>query len=235
MAKIRKRRPGGGRKPQGSIRGKTATFSTRVTAETRRALEREAAATGQSISQAAERLMQEAIGARRRRRGNNPMRALLFLIEQLALGVGGGQWLDLNDPAFTATAEQKVSAERSVNAWRHVPFKFRAFEIAVAKLLNAMRPKGAVRPPLSEALIEKVARKNGWDVTDPALLETMKANNRSPENLASYVATNVWIQLNRTNPLSEREREMMGQMMLEEFYAMADARRDLLIHKGEGK
>ena len=37
MAKARKRRPGGGRKPQGTLRGNAKTFATRLTPETREA------------------------------------------------------------------------------------------------------------------------------------------------------------------------------------------------------
>ena len=53
----RKRAPGGGRKPAGPISGKLSIFSTRITHETRVALEAEAGMTGQSISQVAEQLI----------------------------------------------------------------------------------------------------------------------------------------------------------------------------------
>ena len=42
MAPKKKRAPGGGRKPAGDIHGKSSTLSTRITAETRQALETEA-------------------------------------------------------------------------------------------------------------------------------------------------------------------------------------------------
>ena len=61
MVKARKRGPGGGRKPKGDITGKGERFSTRITAETREALDREAADSGQSVSQVAERLLRFAL------------------------------------------------------------------------------------------------------------------------------------------------------------------------------
>jgi len=47
----RKRAPGGGRKPAGEFKGKSATITTRVTPATRAALEQAASANGRSLSQ----------------------------------------------------------------------------------------------------------------------------------------------------------------------------------------
>src|SRR5262245_22340666 len=51
---VRHRRPGGGRKPRGEFRGKSATLTTRITPETRAALERAAAKSDRSLSQEVE-------------------------------------------------------------------------------------------------------------------------------------------------------------------------------------
>jgi hypothetical protein len=222
LAKARKRRPGGGRKPSGSFAGKAETFSTRITPETRAALEREASATGQSISQVAERLLWVGIAERRRRAKARPLRALCFVIEQIALDVGSDRYLD---PGQYSDRHQAAAVEEILNEWRTEPFRFRAFEIAVAKVLNALRPKGEMKPPYSNNVIER--------------FELLKEIFKSPESLAEFAATNVWIRLNRTNPLSQRERELMrryeyvGEIMLEEFYGMADARRDLALDSRE--
>jgi len=55
----RKRRPGGGRKPGGEFPGKSATFTTRIQPETRRALDAAAKASGPraSVSVIAERIL----------------------------------------------------------------------------------------------------------------------------------------------------------------------------------
>src|SRR5262245_47348861 len=57
-----KRAPGGGRKPQGEIKGKSATFATRITPETRAALDRSAKRNGRSLSQEVEILLNRALG-----------------------------------------------------------------------------------------------------------------------------------------------------------------------------
>jgi hypothetical protein len=57
----RKRAPGGGRKPRGEIKGKSEWFSTRITPETRAALEREAARNERSLSQESERRLRETL------------------------------------------------------------------------------------------------------------------------------------------------------------------------------
>jgi hypothetical protein len=59
FAMARKRAPGGGRKPQGEIAGKSAAFATRITPEVRRWLEAEAkkGKLGRSLSQVAEQVL----------------------------------------------------------------------------------------------------------------------------------------------------------------------------------
>src|SRR5262245_48238431 len=52
--RARKRAPGAGRKPRGDYSGKTDTFTTRITPQTRRALEQAAATSRRSLSQEVE-------------------------------------------------------------------------------------------------------------------------------------------------------------------------------------
>src|SRR5262245_54626156 len=58
----RKRAPGGGRKPKGPLKGKTATITTRITPETRVALEGAAAASDRSLSQEIEIRLRHSVG-----------------------------------------------------------------------------------------------------------------------------------------------------------------------------
>jgi hypothetical protein len=229
---IKSRRPGGGRKPQGNIRGKGDVFTTRITAETREGIEREASRTGQSISQTAERLLMLGLETRRRRENNRPLRALSFLIEQLAGSVSGGRWMDA-----TAFEDQHKAAVQSLqNEWRTDPFRYKAFCIALTSLLESLKPVGEIKAPYSAKLIDEAV----GSLDNPAFIELMKNTYKSPENLAAYVFANLWTQLQRQTPLSDREREVMrhaewvGEMMREEFYALQDARRDLsLTSEGE--
>src|SRR5215831_974877 len=119
----RKRAPGAGRKPKGEFAGKLANFSTRIQLETRRALEAEAAATGLSISQLAEKLLKTGLAERRQGEKDRKIRALCFLITQLAHHIVGVH--AIND-------EKKY--ERPLYDWRSIPFFYRAFKIAVGQL-----------------------------------------------------------------------------------------------------
>jgi hypothetical protein len=98
----RKRAPGGGRKPQGDIVGKSAAFATRITPEVRRWLEAEAKQSRLSLSQAAERVFRGAMHLANDAQKRN--RALAHSIARLAESVErdtGKSWLD--DP-FTGQA-----------------------------------------------------------------------------------------------------------------------------------
>jgi hypothetical protein len=56
-----KRAPGGGRKPVGEFKGKTATLTTRITPQLRTALERRANKNRRSLSQEIERCLRDAV------------------------------------------------------------------------------------------------------------------------------------------------------------------------------
>jgi hypothetical protein len=127
MAK-RKRAPGGGRKPSGDIRGKKAWFSTRITNETRQALETEAAASDKSISQVAEALLIEALVIRHEASLNDPMEALVYIISQLAV----------------------VTCHGLDRDWRTDPFMFQALKLAIGNFMDGIAPAGEIRSPYEE-------------------------------------------------------------------------------------
>ena len=100
MAK--KRAPGAGRKPRGDFTGKTATLTTRITAETRAAMERAAQKSGRSLSQEVERRLNDSVRNERNRRYD--VRALAEAIAIVAEKVEkatGKHWLQ---DAFTGEA-----------------------------------------------------------------------------------------------------------------------------------
>lgn len=219
------RRPGGGRKPQGNIRGKGEVFTTRITADTRKAIEQEASRAEQSISQTAERLLVLGLETRRRRDNNRPLRALSFLMEQLAGSVSGGRWMD----AGAFEGDHKAAVRSLQDEWRTDPFRYKAFCIAFGSLLESLKPDGAIKSPYSAKIIDEAL----GSLENPAFIDLMKNTYKSPENLAAYVFANLWTQLQRRTPLSDREREVMrhgewvGDLIREEFYALQHARRDL--------
>lgn len=226
----RKRKAGGGRKPKGPIRSKSEVFTTRITPSTRAAIEDEAERSGQSISQVAERLLVLGMETRRRRQNNRSLRALCFLIEGLALRIGGAQWHDVHqfdDP------HRRKGVESMQEEWRTDPFRYKAFMIAVQSLLNALKPEGEIRPPFSPELLEEAAATAPFGDITPAFVALMKNNYASPDHLAAFHVSNLWVQLNRDHPLSDSELEVyrkggwVSEMMQEEFYGLQDARIDL--------
>jgi hypothetical protein len=98
----RKRAPGAGRKPRGPFEGKTATLTTRITPETRAALERAAKKSGLSLSQEVERRLDDSV---KRERNRPPdVLALAEAIAQVAEKIQeatGKQW---REDAFTGEA-----------------------------------------------------------------------------------------------------------------------------------
>jgi hypothetical protein len=91
----RKRSTGGGRKPQGPFKGKTATLTTRITPATRMSLEREAKRREQSLSQEIERRLEESL--RSDRDTPSHIQALAKAVTLLAMQieqVTGMRWID---------------------------------------------------------------------------------------------------------------------------------------------
>jgi hypothetical protein len=91
MVMKRTRAPGAGRRPMGNIKGKTKTFATRITAETRRALEVAAKRNGRSLSQEAEIILR--VGLRDEKpsgklRNHAVAEAVLYLAEGIELATG---------------------------------------------------------------------------------------------------------------------------------------------------
>jgi hypothetical protein len=95
----KKRAPGGGRKPKGEFAGKAATFTTRITNETRTALERGARKRGVSLSQHVEFLLKAAMHKPTASQLRNQAlgRAITILAENIERDTGRS-W---RDDAFT--------------------------------------------------------------------------------------------------------------------------------------
>ena len=206
--KGRKRRAGAGRKPGGPISGKNSNFSTRITAETRAAIETEAAnartGTGRpyTLSQMAEHLLLLGLATKRDREQTRPTRALSHLIGRLADSCG---WV-------TPTGE--------VFDWKTDPFVFDAFVAALTMLLRELRPAG-------ESRIVKYLQ------TSTEVHEVTREILSSPETLAKHEFWELWDDLLVVTPSSAAENERYGfdkaeAVALSRYtYALSNARRDL--------
>jgi len=118
----RRRAPGAGRKPAGPISGKLSNFSTRITNETRLALEAQAGASGQSVSQVAEQMIRLGLNTVTERERSDPTQALAFFIAELAEGCSVN---DVDETDFR---------------WNKDAFVFDALAHAIQLLLRRLRP-----------------------------------------------------------------------------------------------
>ena len=106
---VRKRAPGGGRKPQGEFAGKSENLTTRITPQLREGLEREAARNNASLSQEVERRLRDSLDMPRKLEqtwGPAHVGGLARLISRAVQGIEmstGRRWCD--DP-FTGQAAQ---------------------------------------------------------------------------------------------------------------------------------
>jgi hypothetical protein len=130
----RKRALGAGRKPRGPIKGKSDTFTTRITPDLKMALEQEAGRNSRSLSQEIELRLRHSIKQPKRREnamGASPHADLGIIVAQLAAGV------------------TRITGEN----WRKGAFSFEALRSAVEFALSQLAPMGQVKvPPAVEQL-----------------------------------------------------------------------------------
>jgi Arc-like DNA binding domain len=217
--KKRKRASGAGRKPAGQFAGLSAPFNVRMPPELRAALEEAAKRRGRSMSQ--ELLARLAYSFHRdREQAHDPaMRALCYLIADTARFVSG----------LFSTVDNKPHHD-----WRSSPFMFEAFKLAVAHLLNALRPKGEIRSPLEELPMK-------FEGTTREEMEATRFfvdSYATPEARARIAFETVWNAVLTYDPRNVEEppqdlygsgdlRKRLKQWDEARAYGMADARRDL--------
>jgi len=170
----RKRAPGGGRKPKGPYRGKSVTITTRVTPDTRVALERAGAKKGHSLSQEIEiRLRQSLL-----RRANAPVHvgALLYGMSLLVDEIERDTGKRFIDDAFTGEAVR--------SALESLIYHF------------AQRPTGPFQVPADvDRMASKMQSSLQAPLRDPSMFGQTKAglyitlieNARSPDEIAGRV------------------------------------------------
>src|SRR6478735_6366005 len=133
MGKKRKRAPGGGRKPNPN---KKVMFSTRLEPEVLAALKAGAETwPGKNISTFAEYLIDTGLHEREEARRDPALKALLFLIANLAERFSGVRFV----------SEAGVRLEKPTQ-WRTDLFYFRAFRFAIQRLLDTLE-----EPPRNQA------------------------------------------------------------------------------------
>jgi hypothetical protein len=206
-------------KPRGVFSGLMSPFSVRMPEAMRKELElsakRRSRATRRTWSVGQELLLRLRYSFNREQdESRDPSaRALNFLFAELADRVHLG-----------------LAAANSIN-WRSDPFVFRAFKLAVGKLLDALEPPGDVkRPP--DFMLEMLK----GDKTQA--MEWFIQITRSPEAMAEQAVAYVLMSFNKPVPFhewfgdtdSKSLRVAAEQKKMEQsYYGMIDAKRDLQI------
>jgi hypothetical protein len=215
MAK--KRAPGGGRKPKGDT-SRTAQLTVRVPEAMRSQLESGAKERGWTLTDELMWRLRNSFNREREERRDPAIRGLCYLIAELAHHVTGGLYAGNQEVAFFN--------------WRADPFFYRAFKIAIGKLLDAIEPPGPITAPTIDV-------SNPKDVDDypQHWLETMQ----TPEARAEFAVNHV-IGAFRTLPrITDKQREEATRLVgehtaaMHQFYGMPDAARDLAFKPRSGE
>ena len=146
-----------------------------------------------------------------------PARALTFLFEE-----------NLNWVYEVCELWVTEGEEHRADEWHLDRFTFRMFRIALCKLLEALEPKGEIRPPLDwKKLAEDVEPELQREPKrDADLSRASLASWKSPEARAEYIANSIWSSLQRTVPTKD-EIEADQILGVKASYGMSDVRRDL--------
>jgi hypothetical protein len=142
---VRRRSPGAGRKPQGEFRGKSATLTTRITPETRAALERAAKKSSRSLSQEVEARLNLSL----RKQRTIDRRHIRALGEAVMLTT-----------LYIERATKK--------AWNEDAFTGQAVRQGCDSLISHFAPRGMPKTPFSIA--EAAAGKSGGEAGDANLV-----------------------------------------------------------------
>jgi hypothetical protein len=196
MAK--KRKPGGGRKPNPN---KKVMFSTRLEPHVMAALKAAAAKwPGGNVSTFTEFLINKGLHERDEEERDPPLRALLFLIGQLAEHISG--------TAYTKGLLADEFRHKTMSRWRSDRFKFLAFRFAVNHLLNSLgEPHGRLKSPRSERTVEIQVKTFAPD--DAALAKIIREQVTSPEAYGVFTAASL-IQMGRGTMGPDKDKRFLA-------------------------
>jgi hypothetical protein len=138
-------------------------------AEIQKAAERR----GRSLTQEVIRRLQISLNRERIERQDQIARAICFLISEAAI---------------------RVQPEWRPGKWHRDPFTFKAFELAVSKILSALRPPGEPRPPSAKRY------------ADHPLHQQFMELFKTPERAATFAATGILESLFRPRKMTDEDK-----------------------------
>jgi hypothetical protein len=212
----RKRAPGGGRKP--SAHTPRAQLTIRMPDDMREQLETAAMERDWTLT---DELLLRLRGSFRRERDESrqpSMRALCFLISELADHIVG-----------VKVAWGK--SEFGFYDWRSDPFFYKAFKIALGRLLDALEPPGPIK--VYQITANEAELEPSWK----HYLASFKTPEARAEYSVEYILTALREAPHRTAERREEQRKLVGMhpALMREFYGMPDAARDLVVKPRSGK
>jgi Arc-like DNA binding domain len=219
----RKRAPGAGRKPKGEFENLTSPFSLRMPPDLRKQVEAAARRTGRSMSQEILRRVQNSFHRDRDRSNDPALRAICFLISQIA--------------KHASVLEQRT--------WRTDPFKFKTFKRGVAVLLSKLEPSGEMVCPFKKAgnSVFSSYEQFGDFIAEAVWGDLHRASVTEAAEFADQIVEDIQSEI----PESEGEAELLRKLMPELrqrmrdryegiAYGMTDAKRHLKLEsKGAPK
>ena len=134
-------------------------------------------------------------------------------------------------------SELGVAVHSNIPDWHSNPFLFRAFKIAVAKLLDTLEPSGDTdRPPDSFVALWKDSEMLTQRIESPTSLADQAAGNVLWAYEKPHPSGSVWEDAMRSFGIEVKDMSIQLQDSLKHsFYGMADAQRDLAVKAQRGK
>jgi hypothetical protein len=208
---------------------------------------------GENLSEFTEFLINKALREREEEGRHRSLRALNYMIGELGERLSNPVYGYMRSSDMTPSErggvvpdddqqfEEEMWKLRRTDLWRTDPFRFKAFKVAVKKLLDALEePPGEMRSPGPP---ERERGRFRFAPTEELNERVWKALS-SPEEWGTYNFEMLWLQSERSAPASDFEKQVLQRFpsllnkVLREFYTLPRARADLEVKsktKPEGK
>ena len=183
---LKKRKPGGGRKPKGDFSRLASPLSIRMPEKMRKKLKAAASASGKSTTQELLGRLSESLSDPPELREDLQTRHLCYLIEKMTRPMRAPARADLG--------------WKQTRTWQNDKFLFLAFKAAISELLDRLAPAGEIDPDVPETLRLVARGTSGLRAEDAALYDT-------PEKYGHLTVQAFWHWFMTTKRLDEKAEE----------------------------
>ena len=202
---VKRRAPGGGRKPKSPRERKGIQLQLRIDDSLRATLEAQGRVSG-GMSAVALRWLGEGYHAERERKRDKRMRALCYVIAEIA----------------STVCSFKYEGDTPALDWRTNPFAFETLKLVIIKFLDEIKPKGKIKSPAKEYPVLE-DHLNPWG---PHSTPTKRADDVAEIILHNFFnAKQFDVEKMFGVGLDDKTRASLQHAV----YGMSDAQKDLLI------